>query len=160
MLHFFISICKLHLIEEKKLIQNLPGNMLVKMLFNGNYLRDFTIIIFTKMVMGGICLHLITVRFQVVIPRTYTKYTSRRVLTTEWIDGEKLSQSKESNVGELVNVGVICYLKQVIFCFNAFSWYFTALQSVSLQLHLFLMSSFHFILYIFVLFSIFFSRFH
>ncbi|XP_073223656.1 uncharacterized protein [Cicer arietinum] len=51
---------------------------------------------------------------QVVIPRTYTKYTSRRVLTTEWIDGEKLSQSKESNVGELVNVGVICYLKQLL----------------------------------------------
>ncbi|XP_058724331.1 uncharacterized protein LOC131595847 [Vicia villosa] len=51
---------------------------------------------------------------QVVIPRTYSKYTSRRVLTTEWIDGEKLSQSKESNVGELVNVGVICYLKQLL----------------------------------------------
>ncbi|RYR73911.1 hypothetical protein Ahy_A02g008491 isoform A [Arachis hypogaea] len=51
---------------------------------------------------------------QVVIPRTYTKYTSRRVLTTEWIDGEKLSQSTESDVGELVNVGVICYLKQLL----------------------------------------------
>jgi aarF domain-containing kinase len=51
---------------------------------------------------------------QVVIPRTYSKYTTRRVLTTQWIDGEKLSQSKESNVGELVNVGVICYLKQLL----------------------------------------------
>ncbi|KAK7355361.1 hypothetical protein VNO80_14616 [Phaseolus coccineus] len=51
---------------------------------------------------------------QVVIPRTYQKYTSRRVLTTEWIDGEKLSQSTESDVGELVNVGVICYLKQLL----------------------------------------------
>jgi aarF domain-containing kinase len=51
---------------------------------------------------------------QVVVPKTYSKYTSRKVLTTSWIDGEKLSQSKESNVGELVNVGVICYLKQVI----------------------------------------------
>ncbi|KAK7344656.1 hypothetical protein VNO77_14539 [Canavalia gladiata] len=51
---------------------------------------------------------------QVVIPRTYSKYTSRRVLTTEWIDGEKLSQSTESDVGELVNVGVICYLKQLL----------------------------------------------
>ncbi|KAH1189975.1 Uncharacterized protein GmHk_20G057638 [Glycine max] len=50
----------------------------------------------------------------VVIPRTYHKYTSRRVLTTEWIDGEKLSQSTESDVGELVNVGVICYLKQLL----------------------------------------------
>ncbi|XVE81406.1 hypothetical protein DITRI_Ditri15bG0060900 [Diplodiscus trichospermus] len=51
---------------------------------------------------------------QVVIPRTYHKYTSRKVLTTEWIEGEKLSQSTESDVGELVNVGVICYLKQLL----------------------------------------------
>ncbi|XP_054807277.1 uncharacterized protein LOC129309647 [Prosopis cineraria] len=51
---------------------------------------------------------------QVVIPKTYDKYTSRRVLTTEWIEGEKLSQSRESDVGELVNVGVICYLKQLL----------------------------------------------
>ncbi|XP_064961599.1 uncharacterized protein LOC135610699 isoform X4 [Musa acuminata AAA Group] len=50
---------------------------------------------------------------QVVIPKAYHKYTSRKVLTTQWIDGEKLSQSTESDVGELVNVGVICYLKQV-----------------------------------------------
>lgn len=48
-----------------------------------------------------------------VVPKTYTKYTSRKVLTTQWIEGEKLSQSTESDVGELVNVGVICYLKQV-----------------------------------------------
>lgn len=52
--------------------------------------------------------------FQVVVPKTYKKYTSRKVITTQWIDGEKLSQSTESDVGELVNVGVICYLKQVI----------------------------------------------
>ncbi|WVY96989.1 hypothetical protein V8G54_029140 [Vigna mungo] len=32
----------------------------------------------------------------------------------KWIDGEKLSQSTESDVGELVNVGVICYLKQLL----------------------------------------------
>ncbi|KAK9183347.1 hypothetical protein WN944_026498 [Citrus x changshan-huyou] len=51
---------------------------------------------------------------QVVIPKTYEKYTSRKVLTTGWIEGEKLSQSTESDVGELVNVGVICYLKQLL----------------------------------------------
>ncbi|KAL6976366.1 hypothetical protein U1Q18_025153 [Sarracenia purpurea var. burkii] len=51
---------------------------------------------------------------QVVIPKTYTKYTSRKVLTTQWIDGEKLSQSMANDVGELVNVGVICYLKQLL----------------------------------------------
>jgi hypothetical protein len=81
--------------------------------FFGVYKYIYIVII--KMVVRGICLLLITVHFQVVIPRTYSKYTTRRVLTTQWIDGEKLSQSKESNVGELVNVGVICYLKQVIY---------------------------------------------
>ncbi|KAL0690149.1 hypothetical protein Bca4012_089827 [Brassica carinata] len=50
----------------------------------------------------------------VVVPKTYEKYTSRKVLTTQWIDGEKLSQSMENDVGELVNVGVICYLKQLL----------------------------------------------
>lgn len=48
-----------------------------------------------------------------VVPKTYEKYTARKVLTTSWVEGEKLSQSTESDVGELVNVGVICYLKQV-----------------------------------------------
>ncbi|GAB2221776.1 hypothetical protein Droror1_Dr00012964 [Drosera rotundifolia] len=50
----------------------------------------------------------------VVVPSTYRKYTSRKVLTTQWIEGEKLSQSTASDVGELVNVGVICYLKQLL----------------------------------------------
>lgn len=47
------------------------------------------------------------------MPRTYAEYTSRRVLTTSWLEGEKLSQSKADDVGKLVNLGVICYLKQV-----------------------------------------------
>lgn len=51
---------------------------------------------------------------QVVVPKTYHKYTSRKVLTTEWIEGEKLSQSTADDVGDLVNVGVICYLKQLL----------------------------------------------
>ncbi|KAL3506345.1 hypothetical protein ACH5RR_031727 [Cinchona calisaya] len=51
---------------------------------------------------------------QVVVPKTYHKYTSRKVLTTQWIEGEKLSQSTASDVGDLVNVGVICYLNQLL----------------------------------------------
>ncbi|KAJ7299863.1 hypothetical protein O6H91_Y130400 [Diphasiastrum complanatum] len=51
---------------------------------------------------------------QVVVPKTYSKYTTRRVLTTGWVEGEKLSQSTANDVGELVNVGVICYLKQLL----------------------------------------------
>jgi len=51
---------------------------------------------------------------QVVVPKTYEEFTSRRVLTTQWLDGEKLSQSQADDVGKLVNVGVICYLKQLL----------------------------------------------
>ncbi|BDA45558.1 Uncharacterized protein sll0005 [Coccomyxa sp. Obi] len=51
---------------------------------------------------------------QVVVPKTYTEFTRRRVLTSQWIDGEKLSQSKADDVATLVNVGVVCYLKQLL----------------------------------------------
>ena len=66
-----------------------------------------------------------------VVPKTYTKYTSRKVLTTQWIDGEKLSQSTASDVGDLVNVGVICYLKQVtilLVCSRKFMHYGDAIK--------------------------------
>ena len=36
------------------------------------------------------------------------------MLTTGWLDGEKLSQSKAGDVAQLVNLGVICYLKQLL----------------------------------------------
>ena len=34
--------------------------------------------------------------------------------TAQWIDGEKLSQSKADDVGALVNLGVITYLTQLL----------------------------------------------
>eukprot|EP00793_Prasinoderma_coloniale_P006634 PRCOL_00001464-RA len=40
---------------------------------------------------------------QVVVPKTYAEYTSRKVLTTSWVEGEKLSQSTADDVGDLVN---------------------------------------------------------
>lgn len=54
------------------------------------------------------------VAWQIVVPRTFPEFTSRRVLTTSWLEGEKLSGSKAADVGELVNLGVICYLKQLL----------------------------------------------
>ena len=48
------------------------------------------------------------------MPRTYAEFTTRRVLTSEWIEGEKLSQSRAGDVASLVNVGLICYLKQLL----------------------------------------------
>jgi len=50
----------------------------------------------------------------VVIPKNYREYTSRRVHVAEWIEGEKLSSSSASNVGALVNLGVITYLTQLL----------------------------------------------
>merc|ERR1712032_414328 len=50
----------------------------------------------------------------VVIPTNYPEYTSRRVHVAEWIEGEKLSQSKADDVGALVNLGVITYLTQLL----------------------------------------------
>eukprot|EP00804_Cyclotella_cryptica_P026893 CCRYP_019594-RA/>CCRYP_019594-RA protein AED:0.03 eAED:0.03 QI:351/1/1/1/0.71/0.62/8/3669/791 len=50
----------------------------------------------------------------VVIPKNYPAYTSRRVHVAEWIEGEKLSQSSADNVGALVNLGVITYLTQLL----------------------------------------------
>jgi aarF domain-containing kinase len=50
----------------------------------------------------------------VVIPKNYPDYTSRRVHTAQWVDGEKLSQSVANDVGALVNLGVITYLTQLL----------------------------------------------
>jgi len=50
----------------------------------------------------------------VVIPKNYPEYTSRRVHVAEWIEGEKLSASSADNVGALVNLGVITYLTQLL----------------------------------------------
>merc|ERR1719454_2736775 len=51
---------------------------------------------------------------RVLIPRNYPEYTTRRVHVAEWVEGEKLSQSTADDVGELVNLGVITYLTQLL----------------------------------------------
>merc|ERR1719203_1853707 len=50
----------------------------------------------------------------VLIPKNYPEYTSRRVHVAEWVEGEKLSQSNADDVGALVNLGVIAYLTQLL----------------------------------------------
>lgn len=64
--------------------------------------------------LGWACLKKDTLCVQVVVPGTFLEHTSRRVLTSTWIDGEKLSQSKADNVAELVNVGVVAYMHQLL----------------------------------------------
>lgn len=51
---------------------------------------------------------------KVKIPRNYPEFTSRRIHTAEWVEGEKLSQSTADDVSSLVNLGVITYLTQLL----------------------------------------------
>jgi len=50
----------------------------------------------------------------VIVPKCYPKYTSRRVHVAQWVQGEKLSQSKANDVNDLVNLGVVAYLTQLL----------------------------------------------
>jgi aarF domain-containing kinase len=50
----------------------------------------------------------------IIIPRNYPDLTTRKVFVTEWIDGEKLSQSTAGDVQKLVNLGVVAYLTQLL----------------------------------------------
>ena len=48
---------------------------------------------------------------QIVVPGTYPEFTRRKVITSEWLDGEKLSQSTNDDVSDLVgNSGAGCRL--------------------------------------------------
>ncbi|XP_056164214.1 uncharacterized aarF domain-containing protein kinase At1g71810, chloroplastic isoform X2 [Syzygium oleosum] len=47
----------------------------------------------------------------VVVPEMYVEYTTRRVLTMEWIEGQKLSEVKDLY---LVEVGVYCSFNQLL----------------------------------------------
>ncbi len=51
---------------------------------------------------------------QVVVPLPFPEYCSRKVHVAQWIEGEKLSQSTASDVQDLVNVGVVAYLTQLL----------------------------------------------
>jgi len=56
---------------------------------------------------------------EIYIPKIYWKYTGRRVLTMEWVEGTKLTNIKEIqaqgiDATHLVNVGVQCSLRQLL----------------------------------------------
>ncbi|BBN18853.1 aarF domain-containing kinase [Marchantia polymorpha subsp. ruderalis] len=50
----------------------------------------------------------------VTVPGVYTEYTTRKVLTTEWVEGEKLSESKSDDLLPLVSTALNCYLMQLL----------------------------------------------
>jgi aarF domain-containing kinase len=51
---------------------------------------------------------------QVYVPKVYRQYCSRRVLTTEWIDGNQLAKSSPEVIKDLVPIGVEFFLLQLL----------------------------------------------
>eukprot|EP00667_Euglena_gracilis_P002868 EG_transcript_2874 len=50
----------------------------------------------------------------VVVPRPHPQYCTTRVHVAEWIDGVKLASSHAADVQELVNLGIVAYLTQLL----------------------------------------------
>lgn len=50
----------------------------------------------------------------VYVPAVYDEYTSRKVLTMEWVDGVKLADCNPEQINELVAKGVECFLFQLL----------------------------------------------
>jgi predicted unusual protein kinase regulating ubiquinone biosynthesis (AarF/ABC1/UbiB family) len=53
-------------------------------------------------------------KVNVKIPAVYPQYTSRRVLTSEWIDGVKLVDAPADTIAQLIPVGVELFLTQLL----------------------------------------------
>ena len=51
---------------------------------------------------------------RILIPKNFPEWTTRRVHVAEWVEGEKLSQSTADDVNDLVNLGVVTYLTQLL----------------------------------------------
>ena len=51
---------------------------------------------------------------EVTAPRPIFEHTSRRVLTMEWIRGYKLVDAKPEEINRLANIGITCYLMQLL----------------------------------------------
>ena len=47
---------------------------------------------------------------EVTAPMPYFEYTSRRILTMEWMNGVRLIDASTTEINRLVNIGVTCYL--------------------------------------------------
>ncbi|KAG8458445.1 hypothetical protein KFE25_004323 [Diacronema lutheri] len=51
---------------------------------------------------------------RVYIPMVYRGLTSRRVLATEWVQGEYLARSPPDVIARLVPIGIACFLQQLL----------------------------------------------
>ena len=50
----------------------------------------------------------------VLVPKVYDEYTTRRLLVSEWVDGVKLSQCEPDEIRELIAIGQECFLVQLL----------------------------------------------
>ena len=50
----------------------------------------------------------------VIVPRVYERYTTRRLLVSEWIDGVKLAQCSNEEIRDLIAIGQECFLVQLL----------------------------------------------
>lgn len=50
----------------------------------------------------------------VYVPRVYDEFTSRKILTMEWVQGKKLSDCSPEQIKALVKKGVECFLYQLL----------------------------------------------
>lgn len=51
---------------------------------------------------------------EVTAPVPYFEFTSRKILTMEWINGKRLVDAGPSEINRLVNIGITCYLMQLL----------------------------------------------
>ena len=51
---------------------------------------------------------------EVTAPKPIFKYTSRKILTMEWVEGERLVDAEPSEIKRLVNIGTSCYHMQLL----------------------------------------------
>ena len=51
---------------------------------------------------------------EVTAPKPIFELTSRKILTMEWINGKRLVDAEASEINRLVNIGITCYLMQLL----------------------------------------------
>ena len=51
---------------------------------------------------------------EITAPKPIFEFSSRKVLTMQWIDGKRLIDAEPSEINRLVNIGITCYLMQLL----------------------------------------------
>ncbi|KAH8048978.1 hypothetical protein JL722_12214 [Aureococcus anophagefferens] len=109
----------LHLARARKLVRKLP-DFVTERIDVVDLIDEFACRFYGELDYVVECENGIRVREEmknlprVLIPKNYPRWTTRRVHVAEWVEGEKLSQSTADDVADLVNLGVVTYLTQLL----------------------------------------------